>query len=1209
MATQLTASQSEKLNRLTYQRNAVSNSLKESYAVALSAKTDENLICEVKARYDDTVNDFQTFRELHNSIIGMTASLGDEEFQRQDELRAGSSVNAMAFQPAHKSIKLEPLSLKAFTGDFKEWRTFFDMFNSCVHNDLELSVIDKFRYLLKYLDGEPLALARSLPLTEDNYAIAYNALIKKYENHSSAHNVKDCTTSQGCNSCGNRHNTLLHFAKTHSTQVNPSPAEEVQNMGVTNLVDHIPVGTTLVESTASIPILPTAIVELKDSKGIFLPVRALIDSGAAACFISNECLLRLGLSYQKYQIDISGIGNTARTTSKGITECIIKPHFSPEPKFSMKVLVLPEICSQLPHRMVNTEHIKNLDTFELADAQFWRPGRIDLLIGAEMFPFIVKSCKPMDSIDHPLFLETVFGWVIMGNGKPLENSSNSSRLCLTANCLTLESLDEHLKRLWELDNIPLKKIESPEATFCEEFYSNTYARDPASNKYVVALPFRIKDHIFGESRHLALRRLYSLENRIYKDSSLLQGYKCFMQEYLDSGYMSLISSNQHNSNTYYIPHHCVIKEESVSTKLRVVFDASMKSSAGISLNDTLYAGPKLHSDIATVLLHFRLNKFCLIADIRKMFLQILVRKGDRRFQRILWRFNREDFVQEYELNTVVFGVTSSPYLANRTIQQLAMDEKESFPIASEILLKNIFVDDILSGCQTLDMAIKIKGELTNLLKRGGFDLRKWASNCPDILSGTPIEHQQPISFDTEEPSCLKVLGLQWQPSLDNFVYQIRETSGDVCTKRSILSSLARIFDPLSMISPLTMYAKILIQDLWKLGMDWNENSPPDITRRWKRFQSELGLLSSIKIPRHIPVIEAESEVHALCDASEKGYAGVIYFRVLVEEECQVFFVIGKSKVAPLKKITLPRLELCAAVLLSNLLEFVIGALGDKLLISNIYAWSDSKVTLSWIKSSAHRWHTFVSNRVSHIQERVSPEKWRYVPTGENPADCASRGLCPADLTGYSAWFNGPLFLRLSSEHWPINNHFTVNNAEEYLQEEKRVVLTSLKLLERDGLLYKYSSLQKILRVLGYCYRWVKTFRRTKNKEPHVIGKFCENDLQEALMCLVKQVQEEVFSEVISNLRKGNPISKGLRQLNPFLDEHGFLRVGGRLTNSTLSYDKKFPLLLPQRHRLTELLIVDIHEKHLHPGLRTLHSFIVQQFWILSAKRAINRCLS
>ena len=461
--------------------------------------------------------------------------------------------------------------------------------------------------------------------------------------------------------------------------------------------------------------MPTAIAEFQDSRGNFGPVRILIDSGAAANFISEGCLNRLGLSRKKCNINIAGIGNGSSTFSKGITNCLIKPTLKVAPQIPLEAFVLSEICAQLPNQFVEVEH-STLNGLALADKNFWRPGKIDLLLGAQIFPLILKPSKGIVNPGQPMFFETVFGWVAIGRAKPSsqENSLYFPTLC----CSTFESLDNNMKKLWEIESVPNKSVSSPEADFCEAFFKQTHFRDNASSKYVVALPFKIKNPAFGESRELALRRLYSLENRLYKNPSLLNLYKEFMQNYLDSGYMSPIKG----VGKFYIPHHCIIKEESVSTKLRVVFDASMKSSNDLSLNDVLYAGPKLHSDIGSVLLLFRLHKYCLIADIRQMFLQIFLRPEDRDFQTILWRFNREDPVQDFCLNTVTFGVSSSPYLANRTIRQLTLDKKEHFRLAANILLENIYVDDALSGANSIEMARQIKLELTELLKFGGFCL-------------------------------------------------------------------------------------------------------------------------------------------------------------------------------------------------------------------------------------------------------------------------------------------------------------------------------------------------------------------------------------------------------------------------------------------------------------------------------------------------------
>lgn len=423
-----------------------------------------------------------------------------------------------------------------------------------------------------------------------------------------------------------------------------------------------------------------------------------------------------------------------------------------------------------------------------------------------------------------------------------------------------------------------------------------------------------------------------------------------------------------------------------------------------------------------------------------------------------------------------------------------------------------------------------------------------------------------------------------------------------------MSDLARIFDPLGFLSPLTFFAKYLIQQLWILGLDWDQEPPGEILERWNQYRSELSCLSDLSIPRCIiPESWSDCELHAFADSSEKGYAGVVYFRFgSPAGRVEVSLICAKSKVAPLKRISLPRLELCAAVLVAKLVDFVIKTYSSKILITRIFAWSDSSVTLSWIKSSPHRWKTFVSNRVSVIQELVPPDLWHHVRSSDNPADCASRGLLPRDLLKKSLWWQGPEWLTLPKENWPCRDLEDALGNFDVTEERKHLVLISsfVSLDSLDILLEKFSSLAKIKRIIAYIFRFLHRARsRSLN------GAFVEEELHKALLVMVKRVQHTAFSEILENIEKGKPIPKEFRKLNPFIGSDGLLRVGGRLSHSGLLYDQKHPAILPRNHRLTYLIIEEVHEKHMHPGMQTLQFLLLQNFWVLAPRRAIRHVLS
>nr|XP_022909590.1 uncharacterized protein LOC111420786 [Onthophagus taurus] len=760
-----------------------------------------------------------------------------------------------------------------------------------------------------------------------------------------------------------------------------------------------------------------------------------------------------------------------------------------------------------------------------------------------------------------------------------------------------------------MESIPIKPSLSKEEQKCEDHFKSTYQRAD-SGRFIVSLPFKSDKPSLGHSYQTALKRFHSLEYRFSKNVELRNDYTKFMNDYISSEHMSIISGESTKSPlAYYIPHHCVLRAESACTKLRVVFDASARSSNGKSLNDNLLIGPKLQQDIMKILLNFRCFKYAFICDIKQMYRQILHRPQDRDYQRIIWRSSPDKPIQEYRLNTVTYGLASSPFLALRTILELSNLYSQEFPMASESLKHHIYVDDIVTGASTIDDLLKLQKELIMVLQKGGFELRKWASNNERVLSSVPISDQlSTISFECEEINCVKVLGLQWNPVKDTFTYSYTARVTQ-CTKRTILSEIARIYDPLGFLTPCTLKAKHLIQQLWQLKTSWDDSPPEFIKTSWNMFKSKLPLLSKFNLSRSMILDNPTSiQLHLFCDASQIGYCAVAYIRTTTNEnKCYTHFVCAKARVAPLKVISIPRLELCAALLLTELFEHINEVLSHKIQFESIYAWSDSQVVLSWLASPAQRWKVFVANRVTKIQEILPINHWRHVPSLNNPADCGSRGLFPDQLINSDLWWQGPSWLCDHSDNWPSSPSMTAET-KDTIEEQRQLFINAIVIESHifDTLLNRFSSLSKIKRIIVYCKRFILHCQRKKKSFSMVLSPF---ELQGALYSLIQHVQTQTFSFLFTAIRYNKPVPKPFHSLSPFVDRDGLIRVGGRLKQSELPFDQTHPVLLPRNSRLSELIVEEVHREFLHPGYRTVLSLVMQQFWIMGSRFVIHRVLS
>nr|XP_033204870.1 uncharacterized protein LOC117165663 [Bombus vancouverensis nearcticus] len=323
--------------------------------------------------------------------------------------------------------------------------------------------------------------------------------------------------------------------------------------------------------------------------------------------------------------------------------------------------------------------------------------------------------------------------------------------------------------------------------------------------------------------------------------------------------MTKITTDNCTDDGYFLPHHGVIKESSQTTKLRVVFDGSAPTTTGVSLNDVLHTGPKLQDDLFFILLRFRSHQYVITGDVEKMYRQFLVRPEDRKFQQILWR-NSDGEVDTYQLNTVTFGLSAAPDLAIRCLKQLADDGGHRYPRAATVLQRDFYVDDVLTGVDRKVEARSWRTELTELLKLAGLNIRKWASNDRELLRGLS-EQDINDKLLLGESQTFKTLGVVWNSFDDSILYSVKiNSTASRITKRTISSEIAKIYDPLGLLAPVIVRAKMLLQRLWTLKIDWDKSLPADVHTEWSKYYAQLLLLNNVKFPRKT-IIKAAAEMN------------------------------------------------------------------------------------------------------------------------------------------------------------------------------------------------------------------------------------------------------------------------------------------------------------------------------------------------------------
>ncbi|XP_036138905.1 uncharacterized protein LOC118644436 [Monomorium pharaonis] len=706
------------------------------------------------------------------------------------------------------------------------------------------------------------------------------------------HATRQCP-SGSCRVCSRKHNTLLHLQGSASDQ---AKVEDETNQ-VSNPIEATASNSTNVVATHSYRagssdcvMLSTALVIAEGNNDLRRSCRVLLDSGSQTSFVTREFVRSLGLTPRSTNVSISGIGG-AMTCSKQAVQITLRSRLNSS-SLTVDCIVADRITDDLPSFTIKRSAFDLPRNLPLADPNFNVSSGIDVLIGAEAFWSLLCVGQIRASNRHPLLQKTRLGWILAGKLNAPPPPTRHVRALHSA--VSNSTLHQQLAKLWHLEDISNdSQALTSQEKICENHFASTVTRD-AQGRYIVQLPFKQElVSELGHSRDIALKRFFSLERRFARQPTLRARYSEFMQEYLALGHMRPIREEPTSTvNAYYLPHHCVVKEDAKGTKLRVVFDGSCKTETGLSLNDCLLTGP------------------------------VLVHQDHTRFQRILWRQDKSAELRTFELLTVTYGTASASYLATRCLTHLADHYSSEFPVDSLRLRRDFYVDDLLTGADTKSEALTIRDQIILLLRQGCMELSKWGSNCAELLENVNDLGERLVSFDKE--SNFLILGILWDREEDTFHFSFTDSqTPSTISKRSILSEVSSLFDPLGLIGPVIVVAKVLLQELWQLGLDWDESIPQDLHAKWIQIKTQLPDLSALRIPRRVKYQADPNriQVHGYCDASQLAYGACIYVRSQIDTDSfRSQLLCSRSRVAPLKALSLPRLELSAALLLAQLVD-------------------------------------------------------------------------------------------------------------------------------------------------------------------------------------------------------------------------------------------------------------------------------------------------
>ena len=1028
------------------------------------------------------------------------------------------------------------------------------------------------------------------------------------------HRIADCQGRKSCKTCKGRHPSVLHDQRRQPKETVQQESVGVAKAGVVDAV----AGASKLQSGMSV--VP---VKVRVSGGRAVSTYAFLDNGSSATFCTRALLEALEVKSAKpTQLSLCTVDTEATkldsliVTGMEVSSLNEADFIELPPVYTLQKIPISQ--DDVP-KTEDLEAWPHLHAVELQDID----ADIGLMIGNNvpeaMEPWTVVHGQP----GEPFAIETKLGWVVNGPVKPMKEAQ------IKVNRVKLGEEDVHQMfiNMYNEDSKDSSSLEgrgmSREDQHWMELVESSCSR-LENGHYEIALPFRDSDPVLPNNRDVALRRLDGLKRKLSTDSKLHEEYTAFMGGMLEKGHAEEVpeDASERRGKVWYIPHHGV-RSAQKPEKLRIVFDCAAKFH-GASLNSALLQGPDLTNNLSDVLMRFRDAPVAFTADIEAMFYQVQVPPKDRDFLRFLWwpKGDLSSRPQEFRMTVHLFGATSSPSCASYALRKTATEFGELFDgKVSQSIKTNFYVDDCLRSENSEPLAVQMATDLKTLCELGGFNLTKFNSTSRRLLRSLPLDERAKVvkSIDLNRDALPqeKALGVCWRMDDDVFSFNTAPVDRPT-TKRGILSGVSSLYDPLGMAAPFVLGGRLILQNICRLDLDWDDDIPVSQKQLWESWLKELPNLSQVQLSRcHLPQSfgrVVSRELHHFSDASETGVGVVSYLR-LTDDKGQVHcsFVFGKTKVAPLRVITVPRLELMGAVAAVHVDRKVKKALD--LPITETVFWTDSTTVLGYIANTRTRFHTFVANRLQVIHDGSLPSQWRYVRSELNPADDGSRGRQT------ERWLKGPEFLWRNVLVCPERPVIQIedNDPEVKSSTHQTVCLTvdpeedraKVEVSPVHKLAEYYSSWYRLKRAVAWLVRLKGSLlcRVRHVSQVHAVNEpLTLKEMEEAEVILVEAAQE-VYASEITTLRNGDHLkrSSGLTKLDPVIDE-GLLRVGGRLGSASVGFQAKHPIIMPKRGRLTRLLVEDVHQRIGHQGREHVLAALRDRFWIVNATSIVRKVL-
>ena len=806
-------------------------------------------------------------------------------------------------------------------------------------------------------------------------------------------------------------------------------------------------------------------------------------------------------------------------------------------------------------------------------------------------------------------------------------------------------LHEAVKDIWEQEKILLEELSPVFSNQLKEVDKSqwTEAQITSDNKLkIVYLPEigQFQASIPWKTRPRFRNNLRATQNRQKNclkrlEKSDLEEIRTIFDGYHTKGYIRRVTDEEaKDPEANYLPWFPVIRKDRDTTKIRLVFDAAAKDVRGVSLNSEIELTPNRLQDLFKVILRFRKFQFVVTSDVSEMFLRIRLDPSDTKYH----RFVLDDEIWEWLVT--LFGNLSSPNASQKVLELCCILFGKDFPEAVESIIHSCFMDDVCDSRETRERAVRLVKDLIALFARAGMVITKFNSNAREALEACDkslLAKQVTFHDKTLVYELSKVLGMTYSPdesdcfrfsgrfkSLTEWVTQKKINVKNGWTKRQILQATAAIiFDPTGLISPYTVQAKTIMQDIWRTKVGWDDVVEREITVRFVSWIEGVFDLTDLQIPRWTGYSSKSTrlELHIFCDASEAGYCVAVYSRVINDEDVVMTLLTGKSRVSPLKSESISRMELIACLLGVRIWNAVKATYPT----TDVHFWTDSMVCLYWISEVAKSFRAFVAHRLGEIQKFTKIEQWHHIPTDQNPADIGTRPITVKELKERTLWWRGPKFLHDTKAEWPKTN--IIRGGDKKEEKTTLPCFITLKSIQRAEVSRdafekyhpRYFSVSrgingyvKCIQKCAYILRAVRIFKGGERPLPGR-PELTQTEEEDGKKWLIMEAQKEFYFEELSEL-KGKPekgsqkIKTEIRKFNPRLDEDGIIRSSSRLSNIDFyPMERRFPIILPRKAEFTRLLVEHLHVRFEHTlGYNALKSEVHAEYAIHGLGKLIDK---